>query len=227
MFRLLLAALAFAWTMFFASDDGDDNGNDDGNNDDANDSNDSGKPKSDAKWTDKDLSKYKGDARKEGKATGEKSVLEALGFESIDDAKQRFATFQAWEEDEKTELDKAADCIDKLTKRAETEKERAGKAEAELKRMQTNEAIADALDEANFSGKRPHALRAIDRSQVKETDDGFDASEAVKALSEDGFPGFEEPEPSLNDPPTLERRRRKQGDQDQSKTYKPNYSRPG
>lgn len=213
MFRLFLAILAYVWGVFLASDNNGDDGNDNGND----------KSKPEAKWTDPDVNKMKGDARKEGRATGEKNILEALGFESVEEAKQRFATFKEWEEDEKTELDKAADCIDKTTKRAEKAEARVLELENEVKKTRTNEAISNALDAADFNGKRSHALRAVDRSQVKEEDGSFDASEAVKALSEDGFPGFEEPPPDLNDPPVLNRQRRK-GNDDGKSAYQPNYS---
>lgn len=213
MLRLFLAMLAYVWGAFLAPDDGDgsddakDGGNDNG------DKPSSDKPPSDAKWSDKDVNKLKGDARKEGRSVGEKNVLETLGFDSIDEAKQRFATFKEWEEDEKTELDKAADCIDKLTKRAETAESRVSELEGTVKSHSRKEAIRAALSKAGYSGNERHALRAVSESDVKESDDGtFDATDAVKALSEEGFPGFEseESKPEWNDPPTLERRRRKQ-----------------
>lgn len=132
----------------------------------------------------------KGGARKEGRDKGEKDALSLLGFDSIDDAKQSLAAFRQWKEEEQSELDKANEQIDALTNRAETAEGRVselGKSAAERSRR---DAISNALVEANYQGKVSHAIGAVDLSKVKEDDGKFDASEAVKALQDDEFPGF-------------------------------------
>lgn len=201
MFQLLFAALAFAWTALFASDDGDGGNDDDGGN------NDDGKPdpRKAPKYSDEELDRIAGQKRNEGKTTAEREYLEALDVESIDEAKTALAEHRANKAKDQTDaqrLEAERDAWKDKAERAEAEREKKDKA---LRERDRKDAILSALSSANYVGKTSHAIGAIDASfssLVKEEDGEFDASEAVKSLSDDGFPGFKSDAPgNPPDPP--------------------------
>lgn len=149
-------------------------------------------PKPEAKYTDKDLDKYKGDARKDGRTAGEKAAekkwLDSLGVKSLEEAQQKFTAWKELEDDEKSELDKASECIDTITGERDTFKQRAETAEEELKSVRVTEALSEALAEQNLRpDRRKIALRSLDRSGVIFDDNGnlTGTKEAAEALAEE------------------------------------------
>ncbi len=129
------------------------------------------------RFTQDDLDRIAGEARKDGRGTAERELLKALGVPDIESAKAALASAKAAEDEKKTELQRVQDEATAL--RAEAE---AAKAEARASR------IASALDlglrKAGINPDRAAAaLRLIDPSTL--TLDGTEVGgvdDAVKAL---------------------------------------------
>lgn len=162
--------------------------------------------------TQEEINALAGTARSEGKESGKKEahseLLKSIGVSDEDDEEEVVKAIKEWRDGQKTEADRLKGERDSFEQSASSEKERADKAEAELKRMRVDQAIANALDEAGFKGKRSLALRAIDRSKVEIKDDGtVEAKPAAEALREDepSWFGSEAPkdpsDPPRGDPP--------------------------
>lgn len=81
--------------------------------------------KIDAKYTDKDVDKLKGAARKEGKQTAINELLGELQVESVDDVKELVEAFRTVEEESKTEAEKLQSQLQEYQqKEAQWERER-------------------------------------------------------------------------------------------------------
>lgn len=179
--------------------------------------------------TQDELNTLAGIARKEGKEAGKKEArsefLQSIGVSDEENEEEVVRAVKEWRDGQKTEADRLKGERDNLTQANEAERKRADDLEAKLKRRDRKDAIVSALSEAGYTGKTSHAIGAIDADhseKVKEAGGGFDATDAVKALSEDEFPGFGA-EGKPGPPPVQDQ---KPGEKN-SQAYQPQYSVPG
>lgn len=177
--------------------------------------------------TQEELNTHAGNARSEGKDSGKKEArsefLKSIGVSDEENEEEVIKAVKEWRDGQKTEADRLKSERDSLTQANEAEKKRANDLEAKLKERDRKDAIVSALSEANYTGKTSHAIGAIDPSKVKEEDGKFDATDAVKALQDDEFPGFEDDKPDdPPEPPQANARWRK--NKDEKSAYQPNYS---
>jgi ribosomal protein L13E len=143
------------------------------------------------KYTDRDLDKYKGTARKEGREAASRELADQLGV-SVDEAKQIISDHRKREEAQKTELDKANERIKELESKSQTTAEKAAARikKTELKLALRNEGInPERLD---------MAVRLADLDSLEVDDEGNVAGleDVVKAVSEaspEWFTTTEEP----------------------------------
>jgi hypothetical protein len=172
MFRLMLALFGWMFTMLLDTEGG--GGDDDPPKEDP--------PKDDPpeyKYTDKDLDKYKGTARKEGRQAAERELAEQLGV-SIDEAKQIIKNHQAEQEKQKTDLDREKEA------RRKAEETATAKEKAANERIKKTE-LKLALRNADINPERlDMALRLADLDKLTIADDGNveGLDEVVSAVSE-------------------------------------------
>lgn len=151
-----------------------------------------------------DLNTHVGDARSEGRTQGEKAAraatLASLGIPDDENADAELARMKEERDGQKSEAERLKNERDNLSQTNKAEKKRADELEDKLRERDRRDAISSALSEAKYEGKLSHAIGAIDALKIKEEGGSFDASEAVKALKDDGFPGFPSDTPSNPEP---------------------------
>lgn len=140
---------------------------------------------SEAKFTQADLDKIAGNARKDGREAGLKEVLESLGVADVDAAKALVEAAKAAEDAQKSELQKATEERDKFRQQAEQAQARAEAAVAITR-------LEGALRDAGINAERiPAAMKLADLSGLKV--EGTDVSgvaeavESIKATSPEWF----------------------------------------
>lgn len=152
-------------------------------------------------FTQADLDKIAGNARQDGRAAGQKELLEALGVQDIDAAKVRIEAAKAAEDAQKTELQRLVEERD------------AAKAEAAKQAQVATTALVvtrleGALRDAGLKGQRlASALRLADLGSLKvegtEVKGVAEAVAAVKEASPEWFgPPTSPPDASLGAPGT-------------------------
>lgn len=138
-------------------------------------------PNPEAKYTDRDVDKFKGDARKEGRQAAERHLAESLGA-SVEEAKKIIADHRVAEEATKTEIEKKDGEIQTLKQRAE-------QAEALAESRLIDAEMRSALIAGGVPAERVgDALRLAGRDSITVKEDGsvdgLDASvEALKGSS--------------------------------------------
>lgn len=145
--------------------------------------------------------------------------LYGVTVEELDDKLRESADKNRTAETEAKRLQREKDEADAAKSEAEKERDEARQT---LRSRDIRDAAYDALEAANYRGKKSHAFGSLDLSKVEEKDGKFDATNAVEALKADEFPGFEEP---LNPPPSIQHRHKKKDEK--KRAYRPNYSVPG
>lgn len=163
-------------------DTGDDKGTGGGSGDD--------KEKSEKKFSQKDLDALVGEARKSGRETAVKKLLEELGVEDAEKLKTALAEAKKLKEAQMSEADKQKAALDAAEKAAAD-----AKAEKETAIAQANERLMKAAVIAEAS-KADHKINPaaiadvwafVDRAKLKvtETGDIEGAADAVKAVIKD------------------------------------------
>lgn len=161
---LALAAL-FPITLFNTGTEGNDG-------DQASQEGDTGTPepdKSGAKFTQEDIDRIAGDARKEGRTKAIKDLLSELGFEKADDLKSLIADARKRQEAELSEVDKAKKEAEVETKRREALEAELNQVRAEQRQDRLERAVEVALQAAN--AKRPKDV--LDLMKVRGKLDGL------------------------------------------------------
>jgi hypothetical protein len=139
-------------------------------------------PNEETTFTQKDLDKYAGTARKEGRKATERELAEKLGV-SIEEAQQIVRDYRDQQEKQKTELDREKEA-----------RQKAEKAAAERERKANERIIASelrlALAQAGINPERMKlALKFADTSEVKVDDEGnVEGIEAVAEAVKDASP---------------------------------------
>lgn len=145
----------------------------------------------DAKYTDKDVDKFKGDARREGREAAERQVAETLGV-SIEEAKTIIAERRQSDEQSKSDLEKA-------NARAAAAEQRAEQAETLAETRLVDAEMRTAMLEAGVPPERvKSALRLAGRDAVKVGKEGAveGIKESVEALKTSDSYLFEAPKPT-------------------------------
>ena len=140
-----------------------------------------------AKYTDKDVDRLKGSARREGKQTAINELLGELEVESVEDIKALVEAYKTIEEETQTEADRAKK--DAETFKAERDKLKEERDEA-LKladqRLIQSELKASLIGEGARKDRLAKLLKEADLSEVEVGEDGVKNLEPViKALKED------------------------------------------
>lgn len=136
------------------------------------------------KYTDRDLDKHKGNARKEARS----ALLKDLGFEKPDDLKAFVEEYRSVQEATKTEADIISEERDKVRNELD-------KAYAYIAQMKEESALRDALTKAGIKAERiPLALKVVDSDALDVDDDGNitgvdDAVSTLKEQSPEWFGG--------------------------------------
>ncbi len=141
-----------------------------------------------AKYTDRDLDKHKGNARKEGRNSGrterEQEILSELGFESLDEVKSVAEAHRLIESESQTEADKAREeadkSIKKLSKERDTVAQERDQAKQELEsayayiaEMKQTQAMTAAFSEGGVIPQYlSQALRLVEADNLEVDDDG-------------------------------------------------------
>jgi hypothetical protein len=153
------------------------------------------------KYTDRDLDKYKGDARKEAR----RALLKDLGFEDAKDLKSFVEQNRQAQQAQKTEAEQKAEAL------AATEKER-DEAYAYIAQMKQEQALTSALSEAGIKRERMKAaMRLVDEDLLDVDDDGnvTGVDDVVTALQNEspewfGQAGRTAPDASPRTPPRFD-----------------------
>jgi hypothetical protein len=141
--------------------------------------------KVEAKYTDKDVDKLKGQARKEARERAEREILERYGFESFDDLENVVETHRSQEEANATETEKERKAREKVERDLSERQSELDSAYARIAQMTEDSALRDALAEA---GAKPNQvatlLRLADRDALDVDDDGnlTGVAEQIEAL---------------------------------------------
>lgn len=129
---------------------------------------------SDEDATQEAINKAAGDARKKGRASGRKDILESLGFEDAEQAKAAFADYQARVDAEKSEVELARE-------QAETARHERDEAQTQLARSDLRANVSQALLDAGVPPTRlTAALRHVDLDAITDADTLTIELEAVK-----------------------------------------------
>lgn len=131
------------------------------------------KPKT---FTQEDLNRVASREKKEGRAGAKREILEELGVDDLEAAKEAIAAKTQREEEQRTETEKA------LAKAAEAEA-KAAKKEAELEQRLHDSTVKDALLEAGVD--RKNVSRIVSMVTVEVGADEEAITEAVEELRED------------------------------------------
>ncbi len=129
-----------------------------------------------AKYTDRDLDKFKGDARREAR----NALLKELGFERREDLRSFVEQNRQAQEAQMSEAEKVANDL----KATRTELE---EAYAFIAQMKQEQALTSALSEAGIKRERiKAAMRLVDEDLLDVDDDGnvTGTEDAVRALKE-------------------------------------------
>ncbi len=141
--------------------------------------------KVEAKYTDKDVDKLKGQARKEARERAEREILERYGFESFDDLGSVVEEHRTVQEATATETDRERQAREKAERDLQARQQELDSAYARIAQMTEDSALRDALAEA---GAKPNQiatlLRLADRDALDVDDEGnlTGVSEQVEAL---------------------------------------------
>jgi hypothetical protein len=175
------------------------------------------------RYTDKDVDKLKGSARKEGRNSGrterEQEILEATGAGSVDDVLEAYNAWKVIEEESAGEAEKERNTRTKVEKERDTLKEELDSAYAFIAEMKQESALRAGLSEAGVRPERLKvALRIADQDSLEVNDDGevTGIQEVVKAVQKEAPELFGTHQP-LPETPTG------QGSSKES-PYKPRYA---
>ena len=152
-----------------------------------------------AKYTDRDVDKFKGDARGEGREAAINDLLKKTGADSIDDVLVAYTEYQGIQEAVTTEADREKERADKLQTKLQAAEQRAEKAETLAQDRLVDAEMRSAMLEAGVPPDRVNsALRLAGRDAVKVGEDGTveGISEAVEALKGSDSYLFEAPKPT-------------------------------
>ncbi|MGH9917515.1 MAG: hypothetical protein ACRD6W_01380 [Nitrososphaerales archaeon] len=135
------------------------------------------KEASNGKFTQEDLDRVAGEARADGRKSGEKELLKSIGVEDVETAKTALKTAKDAEDASKTESQKLQEENAKL--KADTEA-----AQAEARATRVNTALALKIRDAGINPNRASAaLKLVDASKLEvKGDEIVGLDEAVKEL---------------------------------------------
>jgi hypothetical protein len=154
-----------------------------------NESKDTPDPTPDVRYTDKDVDKLKGSARKEGRNSGrterEQEILEATGAESLDSVLEAYNAWKVLEEESAGETEKERKAREKVEKERDEVKTELESAYAFIAEMKQEAALQKAFNDAGINPERlSAALRLVDMDALEVDDDGkvTGAEDAVKSI---------------------------------------------
>lgn len=161
--------------QFFADENNNDNGKDEGNQSDEDQnsnsgSDDAGKKDEPKSYTNEELKKMMAKEKKQGKSAGRSELLKELGIEDADEFKKNLEAFNKFQEEQKSEAEKANDKINKVTNE---------KTEAE-KRAQ----LAEAKVEAMKNGVNPEFVDDVIVIALSKQKDGEELSDIIEGMKE-------------------------------------------
>ena len=217
MFRLMLALFALLWSsvMDASGDPPDDPAADD-----------PPKPEGGGRYTDADVDRLKGEARKEARGAAERKFLETLGVDSLDDAKSALEAFREKQKAEQTEAERLQAELEEERKARQKAEETASARQEAHNQVLISSAVKEALLNAGARTDRiAAATRHADFTQASVDENGNvsgadKAAEAAKSEVPEFFADYAENKGGVPPSPKAKQRTGSKF------SYNPNYSRP-